>query len=187
MVSQRKHSAGSSSEIPLLLLEISLLLPEISLLLPEISLLLLMSQKEEEENTVTMRGASEFLRLSNRGSACSAVAFLTPKYSACTPFTRNSHPIHTRHLPPRRGVSAGRAQAMAFFMASKTSLKFLFQSLHRLPVQQRIQYKINALCYKCITRNALSYIVQELCESRGGRPGLSVLTSLLVSVDVKIY
>ena len=30
-------------------------------------------------------------------------------------------------------------------------------------------------------------IVQELCESQGGRPGLSVLTSLLVSVDVKIY
>ena len=29
--------------------------------------------------------------------------------------------------------------------------------------------------------------VEELCESRGGRPGLSVLTSLLVSVDVKIY
>ena len=26
-----------------------------------------------------------------------------------------------------------------------------------------------------------SFIVQELCESRGGRPGLSVLTSLLVS------
>ena len=32
-----------------------------------------------------------------------------------------------------------------------------------------------------------SVIVQELCESRGGRPGLSVLTSLLISVDVKIY
>ena len=30
-------------------------------------------------------------------------------------------------------------------------------------------------------------IVQELCESRGGRPGLSVLTSLLVSMDVKLY
>ena len=29
-------------------------------------------------------------------------------------------------------------------------------------------------------------IVQELCESRGDRPGLSVLTSLLVSVDVKL-
>ena len=30
-------------------------------------------------------------------------------------------------------------------------------------------------------------IVQELCESRGDRPGLSVLTSLLVFVDVKLY
>ena len=30
-------------------------------------------------------------------------------------------------------------------------------------------------------------IVQELCESRGGRPRLSVLKSLLVSVDVKLY
>ena len=31
------------------------------------------------------------------------------------------------------------------------------------------------------------YIVQELCESRGGHPGLSVLTSLLGSMDVKLY
>ena len=38
-------------------------------------------------------------------------------------------------------------------------------------------------------QNFIGYalIVQELCESRGGRPGLSVLTSLLVSVDVKNY
>ena len=36
-------------------------------------------------------------------------------------------------------------------------------------------------------RSTRVFIVQELCESRGGRPGLSVLTSLLVSVDVKIY
>ena len=27
--------------------------------------------------------------------------------------------------------------------------------------------------------------VQELCESRGGRPGLPVLMSFMVSVDVK--
>ena len=33
----------------------------------------------------------------------------------------------------------------------------------------------------------MGHIVQELCESRGGRPGLFVLTSLLVSVDVKLY
>ena len=35
--------------------------------------------------------------------------------------------------------------------------------------------------------NTLYIIVQELCESRGGHPGLSVLTSLLVSVGVKLY
>ena len=33
----------------------------------------------------------------------------------------------------------------------------------------------------------IEVIVQELCESRGGRPGLPVLTSLPVSVDVKLY
>ena len=50
---------------------------------------------------------------------------------------------------------------------------------------------------RCALRSSLSLmggyrkpvlgIVQELCESRGGCPGLSVLTSLLVSVDVKNY
>ena len=39
--------------------------------------------------------------------------------------------------------------------------------------------------YIKVERLTDSFIVQELCESRGGRPGLSVLTSLLVSVDVK--
>ena len=43
-------------------------------------------------------------------------------------------------------------------------------------------------CYYIFNKlNASIEIVLELCESRGGRPGLSVLTSLLVSVDVKIY
>ena len=37
------------------------------------------------------------------------------------------------------------------------------------------------------TLKSKTFIVQELYESRGGRPGLSVLTSLLVSVDVKLY
>ena len=42
--------------------------------------------------------------------------------------------------------------------------------------------------YKSKSRpESSSFIVQELCESRGGRPVLSVLTSLLVPVDVKIY
>ena len=41
--------------------------------------------------------------------------------------------------------------------------------------------------YIYVQSTTLADIVQELCESRGGHPGLSVLTSLLVSVDVKIY
>ena len=36
----------------------------------------------------------------------------------------------------------------------------------------------------CCTLRA-PYRVQELCENRGGRPGLPVLMSLMVSVDVK--
>ena len=36
--------------------------------------------------------------------------------------------------------------------------------------------------YKALDRRAVRLIVQELSESRGGRPGLSVLTSLLVKI-----
>ena len=39
--------------------------------------------------------------------------------------------------------------------------------------------------HKSLKRTLFITRVQELCESRGGRPGLSVLTSLTVSVDVK--
>ena len=38
-----------------------------------------------------------------------------------------------------------------------------------------------------VNGNRTEETVQELCESRGDRPGLSVLTSLLVSMDVKLY
>ena len=41
--------------------------------------------------------------------------------------------------------------------------------------------------YKRVMLKEVRIIVLELCESRGGRPGLSVLTSLMVSVDVKQY
>ena len=34
----------------------------------------------------------------------------------------------------------------------------LFQFLHWLPVQHIVQYKINTLCYKCITGTAPSYL-----------------------------
>ena len=47
------------------------------------------------------------------------------------------------------------------------------------------QSMLNPPRYKKGQRSSDSRIVQELYESRGGRPGLSVLTSLLASVDVK--
>ena len=34
----------------------------------------------------------------------------------------------------------------------------LFQKLHWLPIPQRIQYKVNTLCYKCSMRTAPSYL-----------------------------
>ena len=37
----------------------------------------------------------------------------------------------------------------------------------------------------CCCVPVTSYRVQELCESRGGRPGLPAPVSLMVSVDVK--
>ena len=47
--------------------------------------------------------------------------------------------------------------------------------------------RVTAVAHKSPDHSLKSVIVQELCESRGGHPGLSVLTSLLASVDVKIY
>ena len=48
----------------------------------------------------------------------------------------------------------------------------------------------SCLWVTCVLKPGICHlvcIVQELCDSRGGRPGLFVLTSLLVSVDVKLY
>ena len=45
----------------------------------------------------------------------------------------------------------------------------------------------SAPAYKMVVAPSSQIIVQELCESRGGRPVLSVLTSLLASMDVKLY
>ena len=46
---------------------------------------------------------------------------------------------------------------------------------------------VQPCAYICGLQERWPFRVQELCESQGGRPGLSVLTSLLVSVDVKLY
>ena len=56
-----------------------------------------------------------------------------------------------------------------------------------ISVLASVDVKQNINGYNFLLIKPLRLIVQELCESRGGRPELSVLTSLLVSVDVKNY
>ena len=57
-----------------------------------------------------------------------------------------------------------------------------------LPYSSQVALGLFGQCNAQASKVAPSIlIVQELCESRGGRPGLSVLTSLLASVDVKLY
>ena len=70
-------------------------------------------------------------------------------------------------LGVRLNIEAGRFPAV-IALAARCSLQLTYTDISLHPHKHPI-------------------IVQELCESRGGRPGLSVLTSLLVSVDVKIY
>ena len=54
--------------------------------------------------------------------------------------------------------------------------------LKQVSKHKKVQKNAYLLCHG---HTICKIIFQELCESRGGRPGLSVLTSLLVSVDVQ--
>ena len=54
--------------------------------------------------------------------------------------------------------------------------------------KQTVLFRTSSRCRhhnKTRTKSPLPVRVQELYESRGGRPGLSVLMSLTVSVDIK--
>ena len=63
---------------------------------------------------------------------------------------------------------------------------FIAESSNKIPEAQCSELGIPNYKYRGEIL-IMGFIVQELCESRGGRPGLSVLTSLLVSVDVNNY
>ena len=66
-------------------------------------------------------------------------------------------------------------------------LSFNWMLQNNLDIGQRCTFLKTDKRFIYRKRMTAKFIVQELCESRGGRPGLSVLTSLLVSVDVKLY
>ena len=72
-----------------------------------------------------------------------------------------------------------------------TELAPRWLQFHVAPAMPALKYTtsmdIQKTRYKKLVTHVEPRIVQELCESRGGRPGLSVLTCLLVSVDIKIY
>ena len=86
----------------------------------------------------------------------------------------------TAHL--NAGHSGGNSVAIGIYSpSSHTSIPPFSPSLISLLVSVDVKHHVY------FTLLCLQNIVQELCESRGGRPGLSVLTSLLVSVDVKIH
>ena len=75
--------------------------------------------------------------------------------------------------------------ALAWLVPHETaavSAQLLCTSYNQAPI-----YNVTIRSHIYVYRMYVCIIVQELCESRGGRPGLSVLTSLLVSVDVKNY
>ena len=78
--------------------------------------------------------------------------------------------------------------------ASLGSPRLLPASLRPISSVSELRRSVHRVLSRCARRNLTgsdwkwdSSIVQVLCESRGGRPGLSVLTSLMVSVDVKQY
>ena len=87
----------------------------------------------------------------------------------------------------------------AFFLIKKKSetrmsASGLKQNPNTLKVKKNTYSRYNTCEFSplsCCLSVAVSLdkrvIVQELCESRGGRPGLSILMSLLVSVDIKNY
>ena len=70
--------------------------------------------------------------------------------------------------------------------AQRTSFNTLDNWGHNTPTQSK-RRKDRKEKVKRSWPETHTIIVQELCESRGGRPGLSVLTSHLVSVDIKNY
>ena len=75
-------------------------------------------------------------------------------------------------------INTGRSEAVCEGCMQPSTLTKASNTASTLMVSVDVKHHVYLL---------YSFIVQELCESRGGRPRMSILTSLLVSVDVKLY
>ena len=95
-----------------------------------------------------------------------------------TPPPLNIHPLHYCHHHHQLNHSTKYCyQYSSVFITVTTIISWIIQP----------SITISTVQYLLLSPPSSAVIVQEPCESRGRRTGLSVLTSLLVSVDVKIY
>ena len=141
---------------------------------------------------------------------CRGVELLQPVTVRTIPgqFTYNLLPPSPRHTCP--GLSGGKG-GRGWGGTGGWGWESKWQAVSRPPLTCSLPWLVDFIVGRCLLsdcRQVLSsnhpcvlslvihilkreyryvHIVQELCKSRGGRPGLSALTSLLVSVDVKNY
>ena len=113
------------------------------------------------------------------------------KMFACGPFSKErvSHP---QNFVQFSDVGLLRFYQLVHHMSENTET-FLYPSCRQMFCLLQLELVSKKPSMLCLLPGYLHFptlsscIVQELCESRGGHPGPSVLTSLLVSMDVKIY
>ena len=84
---------------------------------------------------------------------------------------------------PRRKLAHKWVHTSCLLRFRKTAFTSLFQSVHWLPIQQRIQYKINALCDRCITRT----VPWHLCDCVQPYTRCRILPSLLLILSASRF
>ena len=135
---------------------------------------------EEEEATVLILicGVSAIAVEGIRQTRLSYMTWLTPGPNLChlLIFLHNVRWSALFLLPVSNYLKPSTWFCLSCFLSVLSNLLEKLCSFHSFFSSIALKYRCKHAC-----------IVQELCESRGGRPGLSVLTSLLVSVDVKNY
>ena len=101
--------------------------------------------------------------------------------------TRRQCPQTTTFLKRRTVEAESKRGPSAYRLTARPTEGELFISAQLSTDAVSALRKVWVVLYNKTVETMDLSIVQELCESRGGRPELSVLTSLLASVDVKIY
>ena len=78
---------------------------------------------------------------------------------------------------PRRLQSIQNAAAR-LVTGTRRTVTSILQSLHWLPVQQRILFKLAVLVHKCLNGRAPDYLADDCCWTRHRRPGLRSSSSI---------